>query len=78
MDSSCLDSGWFDRNSGSGLPAFGSEEQDPDREVVAELLEAMLHSSGYEQKIAGLEPLARFAIGEDAASRNDGIDFIAR
>src|SRR5258708_4170842 len=60
-----------------GITAFRTIEDDPYREVVRELLEAMLDSGGHEQQVARREGMALRAVHELAAARHDHVDLVA-
>lgn len=58
------------------LATIGAVEHHPGLEVVAEIDEAVLNSSGDEKDIAGLEGMTLVAIDKLAVTRNDDIQLI--
>jgi hypothetical protein len=62
----------------SDFAPFGSIEEDPDRQVVGELLEAMHDPRGDEQDVPPPEAVPFRAVDEEALAPDHDIDLVAR
>src|SRR6185436_4492581 len=60
------------------LTTLGAVEDDPDGEVVAEVLESMLGSRGHEHEVSGSELVPLAVVEQDASSADDHVDLVLR
>ena len=58
--------------------AFGTVEEHPDQEIVAELFEAVNHACFDEQHVGHRDRVAMGAVYEPSASARDHVDLVAR
>lgn len=62
--------------SGGRLAAIRAVEEDPDGQILGEILEAMNLPGGREEERSGLKGVSRHAIKEPATPSGDDVDFV--
>ena len=61
-----------------GFAAFRPVEDNPDDQIVAEILEAVRFACGGEEQVAGMEGLAALSKDELSAALYDDVHLVAR